>query len=139
MIEQHINLLNELGFNTNLKGAKFFVGISFQMQELIDNNNGSLENITDNLPGSFSDIYQFIDSLYLEDYKFFYECGRKKYLEEMDEFINSRKITSEEQKELNNKVFGNVDKREDLILNLCIFFSNEKKVEKNESKIFQKK
>lgn len=139
MIEQHINLLNELGFNTNLKGAKYFVGISFQMQELIDNNNGSLENITDNLPGSFSDIYQFIDSLYLEDYKFFYECGRKKYLEEMDEFINSRKITSEEQKKLNNKVFGNVDKREDLILNLCMFFSNEKKVEKNESKIFQKK
>ena len=92
MIEQHMNLLNELGFNTNLKGAKYFVGICIQMQELIDKNNGSLENLTDNLPGCFSDVYQFMDSLYLEDYKFFYECGRKNYLEAINEFINCRKM-----------------------------------------------
>ena len=135
MSSQHKNLLKELGFDTNLMGTIYFVSICEQIQELIDSNDGNLDKALEKIPHSFHGIYDYINSLYLEDYAFYFECGKNKYMEAMDEFINSKKIVNQEQEELNKKVFGityNYEmNKEDLILVLCMYLNNKQKEQDN--------
>ena len=50
MLEQKVKLLDELGFNTNLKGAKFFISASDQLQDFLDNIGNDLNNVYNGLP-----------------------------------------------------------------------------------------
>ena len=138
MLDQHMKLLRDLGYDTSLKGAKFFVSISQQIQELVDKNNGSLNNIEQLLPEHTNNINDYINCLYLEDYAFYFECGKKSYFKEMDIFLKSKTIKDDKQLELNNKVFGEANNYDDILLNFCVYLSNNKK-EKSDSKKMVKK
>ena len=132
MLERKVKLLEELGFNTNLKGAKYFISASDQLQEFLDEIGNDLNNIYNGLPRNVDNLNQFIDCIYVEDYGFYFECGRIAYLEEMNKFINSREIKNEKQKELNNKILGNSTDDKSILLKFSLYLNKE--IEKEEEK-----
>lgn len=137
MLERKVKLLEELGFNTNLKGAKYFISASDQLQEFLDEIGNDLNNIYNGLPRNVDNLNQFIDCIYVEDYGFYFECGRIAYLEEMNKFINSREIKNEKQKELNNKILGNSTDDKSILLKFSLYLNKE--IEKEEEKVEGKK
>ena len=137
MLERKVKLLEELGFNTNLKGAKYFISASDQLQEFLDEIGNDLNNIYNGLPRNVGNLNQFIDCIYVEDYGFYFECGRIAYLEEMNKFINSREIKNEKQKELNNKILGNSTDDKSILLKFSLYLNKE--IEKEEEKVEGKK
>ena len=137
MLERKVKLLEELGFNTNLKGAKYFISASDQLQEFLDEIGNDLNNIYNGLPRNVDNLNQFIDCIYVEDYGFYFECGRIAYLEEMNKFINSREIKTEKQKELNNIILGNSTDDKSILLKFSLYLNKE--IEKEEEKVEGKK
>ena len=137
MLEQKIKLLEDLGFNTNLKGAKYFISASDQLQDFLEEIGNDLNNVYYGLPKNVSSLDQFIDCIYVEDYGFYFECGKNAYLEDMNKFINSREIKTDKQKELNNRILGNSTDDKSILLKISMYLNNERKKEEFvEKKLF---
>ena len=136
MFEQQMNLLNDLGFDTSMKGAKYFLSASDQLQFFLEKIDNDLNNIYDLLPNNIHNIDEYIDSIYVEDYGFYFECGKNIYMEELNKFINSRKIVDDKQRELNERILGNSISDKDILLKISLYLNNEKK---NEEKNNEKK
>lgn len=136
MLERKVKLLEDLGFNTNLKGAKYFISASDQLQDFLDGIGNDLNNVYTGLPNNVGNLNQFIDCIYVEDYGFYFECGRVAYLEEMNKFINSREIKTEKQKELNQEILGYSTDDKSILLKISMYLNKER--EKEEDKIVGK-
>ena len=137
VLEQKVKLLDELGFNTNLKGAKFFISASDQLQDFLDNIGNDLNNVYNGLPNNVTSLDQYIDCIFVDDYGFYFECGKNTYLEEMSKFIDSREIKTKEQKELNHIILGNSTDIKDILLKISMYLNKEK--EKAEERLVGKK
>ena len=131
MLEQKNQLLDELGFNINLKGARYFISASDQLQDFFDKIDNNIENVGVLLPNNIENLDQYIDCIFVEDYGFIFECGKNNYLDEMEKFINSRNINNQKQLELNKKVFGNSTNIKDMLVKISLYLNKER--EKEES------
>lgn len=136
MLEQKIKLLEDLGFNTNMKGAKYFISASDQLQDFLDSIGNDLNNVYISLPNNVDNLDQYIDCIYVEDYGFYFECGKNSYLEEMNKFINSRVIKTDKQKELNRKILGNSISDKEILLKICMYLNKLKEEKITEKKLF---
>ena len=123
MTDNYKKLLKEMGFNTELKGAEYFISVVTQLQETLLLIDGDFKKIPGFQFNNGNIIYNYIDSLFVEDYAFSYECGRKQYLKDMDDFLNSRVSIDEQQEELYSKIFGKLDNRELKILNFAKYLN----------------
>ena len=137
MLEQKIKLLEDLGFDTNLKGAKYFISASDQLQVFLEEIGNDLNNVYYGLPKNVTSLEQFIDCIYVEDYGFYFECGKNAYLEDMNKFISSRKIKTDKQKELNKKILGDSTDDKSILLKISMYLNKER--EKEEEKLIGKK
>ena len=129
MLEQKVKLLEELGFNTNLKGARYFISASDQLQDFLDKIDNNLNNVYNGLPNNINSLSEYIDCIFVEDYGFYFECGKNTYLEEMNKFINSREIKTEKQKELNKKILGNSLDSKNILLKISMYLNKEREKE----------
>ena len=102
--DYRIKLLNDLGFDTKQLGAKFFIGAVMEVQEILNGIEGIKKDVPDYLPKKIEDINGFMDKIYVDEFMFFFECGKEKYFKELNNFISSRKTGSEKDK-LFNEVF----------------------------------
>ena len=127
MLEQK----NKLGFNINLKGAKYFISASDQLQDFFDKIDNNIENVGVLLPNNIENLDQYIDCIFVEDYGFIFECGKNNYLDEMEKFINSRNINNQKQLELNKKVFGNSTNIKDMLVKISLYLNKETKKEES--------
>lgn len=137
MLEQKVKLLKDLGFNTNLKGAKYFISASDQLQDFLDKIGNDLNNVYAGLPKNVGNLDQYIDCIFVEDYGFYFECGRVAYMKEINDFINSREIKTDEQQKLNRIVLGNSRDLKSILLKISMYLNKEK--EKEEEKFVGKK
>ena len=131
MLEQKNQLLDELGFNINLKGARYFISASDQLQDFFDKIDNNIENVGVLLPNNIENLDQYIDCIFVEDYGFIFECGKNNYLDEMEKFINSRNINNQKQLELNKKVFGNSTNIKDMLVKISLYLNKETKKEES--------
>ncbi len=102
--DYRFKLLNDLGFDSKQIGAKFFLGAVMEVQEILNGIEGIKKDVPDYLPKKVEDINGFMDKIYVDEFMFFFECGKEKYFKELNNFISSRKTSSENDK-LFNKVF----------------------------------
>lgn len=102
--DYRIKLLNDLGFDTKQLGAKYFIGAVMEVQEILNGIEGIKKDVPDYLPKKIEDINGFMDKIYVDEFMFFFECGKEKYFKELNNFISSRKTGSEKDK-LFNEVF----------------------------------
>lgn len=129
MLEQKVKLLEELGFNTNLKGARYFISASDQLQDFLNKIDNNLNNVYNGLPNNINSLSEYIDCIFVEDYGFYFECGKNTYLEEMNKFINSREIKTEKQRELNKKILGNSSDSKNILLKISMYLNKEREKE----------
>lgn len=139
MTDNQKRLLKEMGFNTELKGAEYFISVVTQLQETLIVTDGDLKKIPGFQYNNGNVINSYIDSLFVEDYAFSYECGRKQYLKDMDEFLNSRVNIDEQQEELFSKIFGKLDNRELKIFNFAKYLNENNQEFLDDKKLLTKK
>lgn len=123
--DYRIKLMNELGFDTEKLGAKFFLSVVMEVQEILESIENAKNVVPDYLPKKIEDIDSFMDRLYLEDFMFFFECGKTKYFEGLNEFICSRKTGGEKDK-LFNEVFGNSEDLDSMVISFAKYSNNHK-------------
>ena len=81
MLEQYKSLMELLGYDVNKKGLYLFVCLAEEIRELLKEEK-THEEIIDMLP-----------SIMLEEYRFAFEMRKSSYMELLNDFNNSRKVT----------------------------------------------
>ncbi len=138
MTDNQKKLLKEMGFNVELKGAEYFISVVTQLQETLRVTDGDLKKIPGFHNNNGNVVCSYIDSLYVEDYAFSFECGRKSYLNDLDEFINSRVCKDEQQEKIFSKIFGKLDNRELKLLNFAKYLNENEQDLLEDKKILVK-
>lgn len=145
--DYRIKLLNDLGFDTKQLGAKFFIGAVMEVQEILNGIEGIKKDVPDYLPKKIEDINGFMDKIYVDEFMFFFECGKEKYFKELNNFISSRKTGSEKDK-LFNEVFEDSMGLDSMVINFSKYSNQHKEdyceeinieEQKNDEKKFIKK
>ena len=119
-----------------MKGAKYFLSACVQLQDFLLSIDNNLNKVSEALPNNMNSIRDYINSIYLEDYAFYYECGKSKYFHELYKFLGSRKNNVHD----NNTVVGLLNDckdDKDILLKISLFLN--KQVKKEDKKIFVKK
>lgn len=138
MNAQQIKLLYDAGFDVKQTGAKFFLSIVKEVQVILELIEDTSKNIPDYLPKKIEDIEGFMDRLYLEEYKFYYECGKTKYFNELNKFFDSRKTSSENDKVF-KEIFGDSKDINSMVINFAKYSNHHKEEFNNSEKKFTKK
>ena len=81
MIVQYKLLMDMLGYDTNKKGFALFVNVAEEVRDLLKQEM------------SHDDIMAVLPSLFLEEYHFFLDMSKTRYMELLEDFVNSRKVT----------------------------------------------
>ena len=81
MIDQYKQLTDMLGYDTNKKGFALFVNVAEEVRDLLKQEM------------SHDDIMAVLPSLFLEEYHFFLDMSKTRYMELLEDFVNSRKVT----------------------------------------------
>ena len=81
MIDQYKQLMDMLGYDTNKKGFALFVNVAEEVRDLLKQEM------------SHDDIMAVLPSLFLEEYHFFLDMSKTRYMELLEDFVNSRKVT----------------------------------------------
>ena len=123
--DYRIKLLNDLGFDTKQLGAKFFIGAVMEVQEILNGIEGIKKDVPDYLPKKIEDINGFMDKIYVDEFMFFFECGKEKYFKELNNFISSRKTGSEKDK-LFNEVFEDSMGLDSMVINFSKYSNQHK-------------
>lgn len=128
MKSRYKNLLEGLGYDVECLGA-------ILISDLIDD---VIELMKCGL--SKSEIVELLPRYYLEHYHFDYEIGRNRYMNEIDIFLNSKKITKKTK--IINKKFNLLYKNynlEDLVIFLGKYFYNVDMGISDEIKVYKKR
>lgn len=152
-MRKNINgVLSELGYNMNLKGAKYTEGAVYQMlsfinsseeknklkQDLINakkDEKESEEEITDEVL-----IAQMLSMVHVEAYHFEYEIRRKLYFARIKQFLTSNNETGQNISDLEHyECDFEIDEDEvnNMLMGLVNFFNNDKELvfESSEEKL----
>ncbi len=81
MLEQYKNLMGMLGYNVDKKGLILFVSLAEEIRELLKEEK------------SHEEIIEMLPSLLLEEYRFGLEMKKSIYMNYLNDFVNSRKVT----------------------------------------------
>ena len=137
--------LVELGYDTNLLGAKYVEDVIYQMLGFlssreeqdkipVDNiaeiisSSKSLEEMDSRILKARSD--EMLARFYLEAYHFDLEVGARLYFERISEFFNSNNDRRQKNAELHKTVFGKTNKKTTInesILSLVNYFNGDAK------------
>ncbi len=123
----------KLGFDSSLDGCAMFDDLVEEIRLLLDTKDLKL-----------SEVLEILPSIELEYYHFFYEIGRYKYLDNLQEFVNSRFISRQRIKKSREryiKVFNTNDPLtvEKSIYKLAKSLNRQDILQKDDVKTFVKK
>ena len=99
--EEKANFYESIGFDSDLDGCTYFDDLVEEVRKILD---------TEEL--SFDKIKKILPTIELESYHFFFEVGRSKYLEDIEEFLKSRFLNKnkyKKSKSIYSKIFGSND------------------------------
>lgn len=109
------SLLKRLGYDVTLIGATYFSDVTYDICQVLDSMDIDM-------------AYKFIPACCLEYGHFYYEIGLNKFNKDLDFFVASKNLTSENE-ELNMQVFGTTDslEKEDSIMKVAKYINAQKK------------
>ena len=81
MLEQYKSLMELLGYDVNKKGLYLFVCLAEEIRELLKEEK------------THEEIIEMLPSIMLEEYRFAFEMRKSSYMELLNDFNNSRKVT----------------------------------------------
>lgn len=83
MVKEYKNLMGSLGYDINHKGFILFVSLTEEVRDLLKERE------------SIEEVKKLLPSVYLEEYHFCKEMGKTTYMQLVNDFVNSRKVTPE--------------------------------------------
>ena len=108
VVDSYKSLMGMLGYDVTKKGLYLFVSLAEEIRDLLKEEK------------SHSDILEMLPTLLREEYHFALEIRKDKYMEMLEDFTNSRKVTKENQQL--NKSFR-LDEENLPLGNALIFFA----------------
>ena len=85
VVDSYKSLMGMLGYDVTKKGLYLFVSLAEEIRDLLKEEK------------SHSDILEMLPTLLREEYHFALEIRKDKYMEMLEDFTNSRKVTKENQ------------------------------------------
>jgi hypothetical protein len=125
VITEYKLLLRRLGYDVESKGAVYFLDLIDDVRRLLNEGYNADE------------VKELLPRYYLENYHFYYEVGRYKYMGELEKFCSSR-VVNKKNSAFNRRILksrGNMNIEDSLIF-FAEYFNKLEQKEANKNKVY---